>query len=92
VHKDFHNCTHVFHRQDATHRALEPSYSGPHKVLSRRAKTLQILVRGKPLTVSTDRVKPAYIFNEADFRNTVYNPALTATPPIPPPSTTHSPT
>jgi hypothetical protein len=41
-------------------------------------------VRGKPLTVSADRVKPAYIFNEADFRNTVYNPALTAMPPIPP--------
>jgi hypothetical protein len=91
VHKDLHNCTHVFLSQDATRRTLEPPYSGPHKVLSRREKTLQILVRGTPLTVSTDRVKPACIFNEADFRNTVYNPALTATPHLPPPSTTHPP-
>jgi hypothetical protein len=57
VPKDLHNCTHVFLRQDANRRALEPPYSGPHKVLSRREKTLQILVRGKPLTVSTDRDK-----------------------------------
>jgi hypothetical protein len=71
VHKDLHNCTHVFLRQDATSRALEPPYSGPHKVLSRREKTC-----GKPLTVSTDRVKPAYIFNEADFRLILYTTLL----------------
>jgi hypothetical protein len=53
---------HVFLRQDATRRALEPPYSGPYQVLSRREKTLQLLVRGKPVTVSADRVKPAYVF------------------------------
>jgi hypothetical protein len=43
---------------------------------------LQLLVCGKSTTVSTDWVKPAYIFNEADFRNTVCNPAVRATPVI----------
>jgi cleavage and polyadenylation specificity factor subunit 1 len=47
VHKDFHNCTHVFLRQDATRRALDPPYNGPYQVLSRREKTLQLLVRRK---------------------------------------------
>jgi hypothetical protein len=44
-------------------------------------------VRGKPVTVSADRVKPAYIFKEADFRNTVCNLAVKATPAIAPPAT-----
>jgi hypothetical protein len=91
VHKDLHNCTHVFLRPDATRRALEPPYSGPHQILTRKEKTLQLLVRGKPLTVSTDRVKPVYIFNEADFRNIVCNPAVKATPAIAPPSTSSPP-
>jgi cleavage and polyadenylation specificity factor subunit 1 len=58
VHSDLERCTHVFLRQDATRRALEPPYSGPYRVLSRRVKTLQLLVRGRPVTVSMDRVKP----------------------------------
>jgi hypothetical protein len=43
---------------------LEPPYSGPYQVLSRREKIMKILVRGRPVTVSTDRVKPAYMLNE----------------------------
>jgi hypothetical protein len=70
VHKGLNNCTRVFLRQDAICQALESPYSGPYQVLSRREKTLQI---GKPLTVSADKVKPAYIFNEID---TVCNPAM----------------
>jgi hypothetical protein len=44
VHKDLHSCTHIFLRQDALHRALEPPYSGPYRVLSRREKTMKLLV------------------------------------------------
>jgi cleavage and polyadenylation specificity factor subunit 1 len=47
VHSDLEKCTRVVLRQDATRRALEPHYSGPYQVLSRREKTLQIFVRGK---------------------------------------------
>jgi cleavage and polyadenylation specificity factor subunit 1 len=45
VHSDLGKCTHAFLCQDAPCRALEPPYSGPYWVLSRRNKTLQLLVR-----------------------------------------------
>jgi hypothetical protein len=92
MHEDLDNCTHVFLRQDATRRALEPPYSGPYQVLSRREKTLQLLLRGKPVTVSADRVKPAYVLNEAGCGSTIFSPSASATPGIAPPpgtQTTH---
>jgi hypothetical protein len=59
---------------------LEPLYSGPYRLLSRREKTLQILVRGRPVTVSTDRVKPAYMLNETGRGTTIaFDPAADAT-------------
>jgi hypothetical protein len=60
VHKNLRDSTHVFLRQDATCRALEPPYSGPHKVIACTDKTLKIVVRGRQVTVSADRVKSAY--------------------------------
>jgi hypothetical protein len=80
VHKDLHNCTHVFLRQDTTHQVLEPPYRGPYQVLSRREKTLQLLMRGKPVTMSADRVKPAYVLNETDCGSTTFNPSANTTP------------
>ena len=59
--KNLQDSTHVFLRQDTIRRALEPPYSGPHKVLARNNKTLKIVVRGREITVSADRVKPAYL-------------------------------
>jgi hypothetical protein len=40
-----------------------------HQVLSRREKTMQLLVRRRPVTVLIDRVKPAYILNWTDHGN-----------------------
>jgi hypothetical protein len=37
-------------------------------------------VRGKPVTVSADRVKPAYVLNEADCGSRIFNPVGSATP------------
>jgi hypothetical protein len=73
VHKDLRDCLHVFLRQDATRRALEPHYSGPYQVLSRREKRLQILVRGKPVTVSADLGKPAYVLDETSHGSPTSN-------------------
>jgi hypothetical protein len=84
VHKDLLTCTHVCLRQDSIRNALDPPYTGPYPVLSGRKNTLCILVRGKPHTVSTDRVKPAYIFSETDDPPTTSNPAV-------PPSISTSP-
>jgi hypothetical protein len=55
VHSALEECTNVFLRQDATRRALEPPYSGPYHVLSRKRKTLQPLVHGRAVTISTSQ-------------------------------------
>ena len=57
--------THVFLRVDAVKRPLVPPYEGPFQVLSRTPKTFVILKRGKPVTVTIDRLKPAFFLPEA---------------------------
>ena len=64
VHKDLKDSTHVFLRQDAMRRPLQPPYSGPYKVISRADRTFKIAVRGRPVTVSVDRFKPSYSLEE----------------------------
>jgi hypothetical protein len=64
VHKDLRDSTHVFLRQDTIRRALQPPYTGPHKVVDRTDKIFKIVVRGRQVTVSADRVKPAYTVDE----------------------------
>jgi cleavage and polyadenylation specificity factor subunit 1 len=83
VHSDLGKCTHVFLRLDTTRRSLEPFY----RVLLWREKTLQLLVRGKPVNVSADRVKPAYMLSSTDRGNSNFNQPAEATPTIPPPAT-----
>jgi hypothetical protein len=75
VHNDLEMCTQVFLRQATNRRALELPYSGPYQVLSRREKTLQLLLRGRPVTVSTDAVKPEYILNGTDQGSNINPPA-----------------
>jgi hypothetical protein len=65
-------------------------HSFPYQVLSRRQKTMKLLVRGKPVTVLTDRVKPAYILNEADYENTPSDGYPASTVPSPPPAPTQA--
>ena len=88
IHRDLKDTTHVFLRQDALRRALHPPYSGPYKVLTRTDKTFQLSVRGKPVTVSADRVKPAYTINEAEEGITTAKSQLTPATPSPDPLTT----
>jgi hypothetical protein len=47
---------------------------------------MQILVRDRPITVSTDRVKPAYMLKETGRGTTTmtFNPAADATPAMAP--------
>ncbi|KFD63933.1 hypothetical protein M514_23924 [Trichuris suis] len=61
------SCSHVFLRNDAVHRPLDPTYSGPFRVLSRQDKTFVIEISGRPSTVSIDRVKPAHLANDYAF-------------------------
>jgi cleavage and polyadenylation specificity factor subunit 1 len=92
VHKDLADTTHVFLRQDAVRRPLDPPYSGPYKVLARTKKTMRLAIKGRTVTVSTDRVKPAYIMVEThDHAATSQAPLDQATQPAPQPSTPSQP-
>jgi hypothetical protein len=45
----------------------------------KREKTLQHLIRSRSVTVSADTVKPTYILNGTNARNTTLNPAVDTT-------------
>ena len=55
------DCTHVFIRQDHVQKPLQPPYCGPFKVTQRTPKYFVLDQRGKRVTVSVDRLKPAFM-------------------------------
>ncbi|GBN43943.1 hypothetical protein AVEN_268196-1 [Araneus ventricosus] len=59
VHKELHNCSRVFLRQDRLTKSLVPPYSGLHLV-SRSSKHFTIQVGSRQQTVRIDRLKPAF--------------------------------
>lgn len=63
VYKDLKTCDHVFLREDATRGSLQPAYSGPHKILSKNDKVFKIIFKNKEMTVSIDRLKPAFVLS-----------------------------
>lgn len=64
IYKDLATCSHVFLREDALRGSLQPAYTGPYEVLDRSDKTFKIRAKGRDVTVSIDRIKPAYILSE----------------------------
>lgn len=64
VFKDLATCSHVFLREDALRGSLQPAYTGPHEVLKRGTKFFKIRAKGRDVTVSVDRLKPAYILSD----------------------------
>jgi hypothetical protein len=81
VHSDLKKFLHVFLLQDTTRGVLEPPYSGSYQALSWRGKTLRLLMHVRPVIV-LDGVKPTYILNGTDRRNSTFNPLVNATPAI----------
>ena len=75
VHKDLRDSTHVFLRKDATRRALEPPYSGPHKVIDRTDRTLKL-----SCGAGRSQVKAAYLL-EGTQHDTGSPPAQPCSPP-----------
>ncbi|XP_022129407.2 uncharacterized protein LOC111003287 [Pieris rapae] len=63
VFKELPGATHIFLHDDTVRRPLQPPYTGPFKVLkyATDGKTLNIDLKGKDITVSVDRVKPAFV-------------------------------
>lgn len=64
VFKDLATCEHIFVRRDCARKTFQPIYEGPYPVLRRTEKTITINRAGKSETISLDRAKPAYVFNE----------------------------
>lgn len=69
VFKELATADHVFLREDALRPPFQPAYTGPHKVLERGDKVFKLLVKGKPVTVTIDRLKPAFIFADMTEEN-----------------------
>ncbi|GFY41571.1 retrovirus-related Pol polyprotein from transposon 412 [Trichonephila inaurata madagascariensis] len=61
VSKDSATCNHVFLRTESLRKGLQPPYEGP-----RTEKVFRILRHGKEVSVSIDRLKPAYIPKESE--------------------------
>ena len=96
IHDNLKDSKHFFLQQDTIRRDLEPPYSGSHTVLPHTYKTLKIVMHGQVITVSGDRIKPAYLLedNLRDTGNPPHQPSRDlgkpdAAPSLPP-RTTHS--
>lgn len=66
VHPDLQSCTHVFIRDDAVRKPLKKPYDGPFPVITKGEKVFKVQLPNRQLTVSIDRVKPAYLLNETE--------------------------
>lgn len=65
VHPDLSKVPYVFVRDDTVRKPLKPPYDGPYQVLKRGSKVYVIQLPGRKVTVSIDRLKPAYVLNES---------------------------
>lgn len=63
--KDLATCTHVFLRNDAVRQPLERPYTGPHEIVQHVSDRVYVIdVKGKPISVTIERLKPAYFIPE----------------------------
>lgn len=62
--KDLSNADYVFMKRGPLKKGFESPYIGPYKVIERGNKTMKIDVQGKEITVTIDRLKPAYFANQ----------------------------
>lgn len=69
VFKDLTTTEHVFVRNDGPKGPLQQVYDGPYKVITRSKKTFVIDKNGHDVTVSIDRLKPAYVVTESDHED-----------------------
>ncbi len=61
INPDLAATTHVFIRQDAVRKPLQPPYNGPYPVVSRTDKHFTVKVNGRQDTISVDRLKLAHL-------------------------------
>ncbi|KMQ91091.1 pro-pol polyprotein [Lasius niger] len=83
VFKNLKTTDQVFVRHDAVGGPLQQPYDGPYRVVSRNAKTFVVHIRGKDVTVSVDRLKPAYVIAKDEARNQANSPQAAQRPESP---------
>ncbi|GFT42440.1 pol polyprotein [Trichonephila clavipes] len=66
VHSELHKCTHVFVKRDSVRRPLQAPNDGPYRVIKRSDKFYKLNIHGKPTSISTNRLKPAFTHNVDD--------------------------
>ena len=64
VFKELAECKHVFLHICPLLRALWPPHAGPYEVMQRKDKTMNLKIKDKSTSVSTDRVKSTFILIE----------------------------
>ncbi|XP_037942577.1 uncharacterized protein LOC119675450 [Teleopsis dalmanni] len=64
VQRDLQTCSHMFLRGDNVRPPLKPPYDGPFKVIRRYLKLIIIFIKNRPVQVSIDRVKAAYLLTD----------------------------
>lgn len=75
--KDLFTASHVFIRVDATRKSLDQPYEGHYRIMERLTdKVFKVNVNGEPMTVSTHRLKPAYLENTPSDQTTILPPVL----------------
>ncbi|XP_037942369.1 uncharacterized protein LOC119675280 [Teleopsis dalmanni] len=62
--KELQHATHVFLRNDSVRPPLKTPYDGPFKIVRRSDKTYDLLIKGKPVRVSVNRVKAAFLSSD----------------------------
>lgn len=77
---DIHTAQFVFLRRGPAKRSLESPYTGPYKVLKRNTKTFSLDIKGKEVTVTIDRIKPAYLTKENREYDTTIRSPMTVLP------------
>lgn len=75
VHPELSQTSHVFVRKDSVRRPLEQPYQGPFEVRSRSDKYFAVLVNGRCVNVSVDRLKPAFFDTVPDESGPRIEPA-----------------
>ncbi|GFY44029.1 uncharacterized protein TNIN_496331 [Trichonephila inaurata madagascariensis] len=61
AHINLETCTYAMLRDDSIRVALQPSYSGPYRILQRIGKVFMLRMGTKEVRVGVDRMKPAYV-------------------------------
>ncbi|XP_035233810.1 uncharacterized protein LOC118205630 [Stegodyphus dumicola] len=69
---------------DRVKKKLEPPYDGPFQVVSRKEKYFTVKINHKDVTVSIDRLKPAYFLQTPDI--TTKQPTTSMRQPVKPPT------